>query len=387
MIYKVKILQKRWNPQDGWSTLRDSVGSDIRRVQLVLIFGQSHIVKNKNIFKEIRDEYPSASLIGCATAGEILSDEIFDDSVVVTAVLFEYSYVRSTSVLLDKKLNYDLNSISLKLLSSIPYKDLVHIFVLADGILINGSDLVAGLKKSMPNGVSLSGGLSGDGYRFQEAPVIANDIASNNSITLVGLYGKRLKVKTSSRAGWQEYGLERYVTKAEGNVLYELDNESVLTLYEKYLGGSFLNVPASSIQYPISLKSDDEKNWMTRTIIGINKEEKSLTFAGDIPLGYKARLMRTNTDLLVESAAAAAVEIIKKRDAFYPDLAILVSCFGRRGVMVDDAYRELSAIKETFGDQCSLTGFYSYGEIGSFDGELESKLHNQTMTITAFTEE
>ncbi len=383
----MKLSQKKWNLEDGWVVARDDIGDNNRKAQLVFIFGQSSLVKNKDIFKQIRDDFPSAALIGCASAGEIMGEDIFDDSIIVTAVFFEYSYVRSSAFFLEDRKNCKVSDIAKELLNSIPHKDLVHVFVLADGILINGSDLVKGFNTATPPGVSISGGLSGDGYRFLEAPVIANNLASNNCVVLVGLYGNRLKVKTSCKAGWQEFGLEKQVTKAKGNILYELDNESVLPLYEKYLGGSFLNVPASSIQYPISLKSADEKNWMTRTIIKIDKKEKCLTFAGEIPMGYTARLMKTNVNLLVASAAIAADEIIKKRGAFYPDLALLISCFGRRGLMEADTSKELSAIKDIFGDTCSLTGFYSYGEIAPFNNEHKCVLHNQTMTITAMTEE
>lgn len=39
-----------------------------------------------------------------------------------------------------------------------------------------------------------------------------------------------------------------------------------------------------------------------------------------------------------------------------------------------------------FGNNTLMTGFYSYGEIGTLDGMDQCQLHNQTLAITAFLE-
>jgi hypothetical protein len=63
-------------------------------------------------------------------------------------------------------------------------------------------------------------------------------------------------------------------------------------------------------------------------------------------------------------------------------LALLVSCVGRKLVMGGNVDDEIEVVSESFGKDCVLTGFYSYGEISPFVDTVECKLHNQTMTIS-----
>ena len=360
----MKILQRRWTAVDNWQTVRDLLGDLKHRAQLVLIFGATELLKNPNLYKDLREEFPIAEFVGCATAGEICGTELLNDSITITAVYFERSSIASKAIFLDQYPHANLRAVAKELVESLPQDDLVHVFVLSDGIEINGSVLVKGFREVLPDHVGISGGLSGDYYRFKEAPVIANVMACKNTVVVIGLYGRALRVMTASRAGWEEFGAEKQVTKSDGNTLYELDGESALPLYERYLGDSFKDVPASSIQYPISLKKKDGTDWITRTIININREAGSLVFAGDVPVGCTARLMKTDTELLVDSARKAAQDILK--NSSYPELAILISCFGRRGAMLQDCSKEIEAINTVFGDETTLTGFYSYGEIAPF---------------------
>ena len=109
-------------------------------------------------------------------------------------------------------------------------------FVLSDGLNVNGSDLARGLASGVSEGVSITGGLSGDGTDFAETWVIDDAAAGAQRIAAVGLYGDHLRVGYASMGGWKPFGPLRTITRAEGNVLYELDGRSALDLYKTYLG-------------------------------------------------------------------------------------------------------------------------------------------------------
>jgi len=63
-----------------------------------------------------------------------------------------------------------------------------------------------------------------------------------------------------------------------------------------------------------------------------------------------------------------------------------MSCVGRKIIMKQRVEEEIEAVEEIFGPQTSLTGFYSYGEIAPIEDSMYSHLHNQTMSITTFSE-
>jgi hypothetical protein len=113
-----------------------------------------------------------------------------------------------------------------------------------------------------------------------------------------------------------------------------------------------------------------------------------MTFAGDVPEGWTAQLMRGNFDRLAAGAAFAARQAsCGIRDAGNGDqLAILVSCIGRRLLMGQHIADELEAASAVFRPRIPQLGFYSYGEISPHRVSGVCELHNQTMTVTTIAE-
>ena len=149
----------------------------------------------------------------------------------------------------------------------------------------------------------------------------------------------------------------------------------------------FRSLATNQFYFPLSYRKEDQKIGVVRTILAIDEQEESMTFAGDISEGGYARLMRTNTDRLIDGASNAANTCTQFKGSKRPDLALLISCVGRKIVLKQRVEEEIESVREIFDQQTILTGFYSYGEIAHFTPYEPCKLHNQTMTITTFREE
>ena len=378
----MKVDQHRWAEATGWES--ELPGELAESAQLVLLFGNTAILKEKKQLDKIKTAYPKAHLLGCSTAGEIYGTQVTDDSLVATAVNFEFSQLKGAQV----KLSNVGNSFQAgeHLAGSLDKEGLVHVFVLSDGVEVNGSDLVKGLVNRLPEGVTVTGGLSGDGEHFKETLVFWDGPPESGVVAVLGLYGERLKVGYGSLGGWDPFGPERVITRSKANVLYELDGTSALELYKRYLGEHALGLPATGLFFPLSLRSKKGDTGVVRTILSINEEEKSMTFAGNVPEGDYARLMKANFDRLIDGAVGAAKISYEAIGSSSPDLAILISCVGRKMVLRQRIEEEVEGIREVLGDRTVLTGFYSYGEISPFSPGAECSLHNQTMTITTFSE-
>src|SRR6185436_20010101 len=104
----------------------------------------------------------------------------------------------------------------------------------------------------------------------KETRVLADGRSQKNMVAAVGLYGSRLRVGTGSLGGWDSFGPERQVTRAKGNVLYELDGQSALALYKRYLGDHAADLPASGLLFPLSLRTRDVSAPVVRTILSVN---------------------------------------------------------------------------------------------------------------------
>ncbi|MFA5822345.1 MAG: FIST N-terminal domain-containing protein [Thermodesulfovibrionales bacterium] len=378
----MKIEQKRWTEENGW--VPELKGVVDEAVQLVLLFGSTQLLKDLAYIHDIKAAYPKAHIFGCSTAGEICGTQVTDNSLVITAIKLESTQIKGTQV----KINSSLDSFQAGevLAKSLETDDLAHIIVLSDGRNVNGSDLVRGLTKNLPQGVLITGGLAGDGERFQETLTFLDDVPARDTIAVLGLYGKRLKVGYGSLGGWDSFGPERLITRSKGNILYELDGKSALELYKKYLGEHAKNLPASGLLFPLSLRTGEGESGLIRTILSINEEEQSLTFAGDVPEGAYARLMKANFDRLIDGAIGAAKKSYIAIGSFSPELAILVSCVGRKMILNQRTEEEVEGVRDILGDKTVLAGFYSYGEICPSNLGTKCELHNQTMTITALSE-
>jgi hypothetical protein len=348
---------------------------------LVLLFAGSAVLARRDLFAEARARFPRAHVVGCSTAGEIMGTYVHSESVACTAIRFEKSRCSlAIAELPDPGRSYETGR---ALAAGLDPAGLVHALVISDGIGVNGTELVRGIVQGLPQGVTVSGGLAGDGARMAHTVVVADGRARPKIAAALGLYGSHLRVGHGCQGGWDPFGPERLITKAEGNVLYELDHGSALALYERYLGSHASGLPSTGLLFPLSVRAPGETRSVVRTILGVDRERQSIIFAGDVPGGHYARLMKANLDRLVDGAQGAAGEARRVAEA-PPELAILVSCVGRRLVLDQRVEEEVEGVRDALGG-CAITGFYSNGEI-SPTGVLGCELHNQTMTITTLAE-
>lgn len=352
--------------------------------QLVLCFASTTILKNPDIYDQIKSLYPKAHIIGCSTAGEICGTDVSDETLIVTAIHFEKTTLKVAKVpIADMKESFQAGE---HLAQQLPHKDLVHVFVLSDGLNVNGSELVNGITKHLPVNVTVTGGLSGDGANFKKTYILSDGPARKNTLTLVGFYGDKLRIGYSSMGGWEKLGKEHTITRSEGNILYEMDGQPALELYKSYMGVDANDLPSSGLLYPLSLRMDENEEWVVRTILGVDEKQNSLTFAGDVPQGTQAHMMKANFERLIEGSHKAASITKKATTTPSPDLAILISCVGRKMVLKERTKEEVAAVRDVFGEKTALCGFYSYGEISPFTPNAKCELHNQTMTITTLRE-
>jgi hypothetical protein len=357
--------------------------AEIEDADLVLLFGATVHMDDPSLYRRARAAWPGAVLFGCSTAGEIAGPRLHLETLVATALKFRDTKVRLAQV--DIGNMAESHDCGRRLAALLPVEGLRHILLLSDGLRVNGTALVRGLQSVLPKTVAVTGGLSGDGTRFGRTLVCADAPPVEGRIAALGLYGERIEVRHGCLGGWEEFGPHRMITRAKGNILYELDGQSALSLYRKYLGDYADDLPASGLLFPLQTKADERARGLTRTLLAVNDEEQSMTFAGDLPEGGYARLMKTSIEHLLDGAAGAA-RMCRPHPSAPPAIAILISCVGRRLLLGQRVEEEIDAVQRVLGHEPTLAGFYSYGEVAPLPGDAACELHNQTMTITTLRE-
>ena len=384
----MRIQTTLYRPESGWSLAPDPTLDSPST--LVLGFGAAGLGAEAAPFDALRQTFPNAVLLGCSTAGEIAGVEVHDDCLSVAAIHFEHTQLRHASAEVASAAHSAEAGSHLARQLAPPTDDgevLRAVFVLSDGLGVNGSSLVQALVGALPDGVSVSGGLAGDGDRFGQTWVLDQGARQAGRVCAVGLYGSRLQLGNGCDDGWHDFGPLRRITRSEGNVLYELDGQPALDLYTTYLGKLASGLPGAALLFPLAVHrpgSDDRP--VVRTILGIDSAAKTMTFAGDIPQGHEARLMRSTDEHLIASAEAAMTQALAPLSGCDDALVITVSCVGRRLMLGERTDEELEGVQRASAGRVHHLGFYSYGEIApGFDGGC-SELHNQTITVTSFAE-
>lgn len=369
------------NDGDTWEHEACEI-ADRSEASLVMVFGDTDLFKKNGHYERLKEMYPNAHIVGASSSGNIMGAEVSTHPLVASAIRFDSTRVEISRI--GFEIGDDVESLSETLVGQLPKEGLRHIFVLSDGLLINGSELVRGINKAAC-GITVSGGMAGDGGRFQETYIIADAPPSKRCVCAVGFYGEHLRISSGCFAGWSEFGTDRTITRSVGNIVYEIDGEPALDLYKKYLGDYAADLPNSGLRFPLSIKAKAGDPEVIRTLLAIDEEAHSITFAGDVPEGYRARLMKPDIDALIEGAELAAKEIDRSADG--PGLGLVVSCVGRKIIMSQLVDEELEAVQGVLGENVHLCGFYSYGEIAPFSSDLLTcQLHNQTMTLTVLYE-
>lgn len=353
---------------------------------LVLVFAAPDFFTAPDGLATLQARLPGSLVIGCSTAGEISRDGVDEGSCVLTAVRFADTRLSVASTRLADM--GDSRAAGERIGAQLSAPDLAAALVLGPGVEINGSALVDGIAARLGEGVPLTGGLAGDNGAFVRTWTLGPEGVSDRAVVAVGFHGASFRYAHGSFGGWEPFGPARKVTRAAGNVLYELDGEPALSVYKRYLGEYARQLPASGLLFPFAMLGENhDALGLIRTILGVSEADGSLTLAGEIdPDGY-LKLMHASTDRLVGGAEAAAEAARAMLAGSGTGLAVLVSCVGRKLVMGERVDEEVEAVGSVFGQGATLAGFYSYGEISPFAPGVACKLHNQTMTITWLGEE
>lgn len=323
--------------------------------------------------------------MGCSGAGEVKQAEIRDGEIILTGMQFERTKIKLASVQSIKGRNSE--HVGTELGNLFPKKELKSLYLLSDGLSVNGTALIKGLKNVLGQDLNLAGGLAGDGADFKNTFVLVDGIPTKNAATAIGFYGDHVHIASTADAGWIPFGPIRTITKSESNILYELDGKPALSLYKQFLGEQAKKLPASALLFPIYLKygTDKADRNAVRTILSVNESNQSMTFAGDVPEGSSIQLMRASHENLIEAAKAVSLVNRVHLDGTAPTVSLIVSCVGRRLVMGESTEDEVEMVLSHMPRNTVQTGFYSYGEIGAcLTGVCD--LHNQTITLTLIQE-
>ena len=334
---------------------------------------------------------PGVPVVGCSTDGEISSQGLSINSVVVMALASDTIRFHSAFV---EHLSNDSYGAGAQIGKAFQGIGSRYIQVFSDGLSGNADLIIQGIKAHMGDDVKIAGGTAGDGGEFKRTFQYHGNRILTNSIVAIAFQG-RFGLGTGTACGWFPVGIAKKVTRAVGNVVYELDGQPALQAYERFLGKHAERLPAVGVEYPLGLLGSDseaeEKGYfLCRATMGVDRQAGAIIFAGDVPEGSLVKMTIGNDGDIIraaKNAARSAMEKLRKSDpALKPQAIFLYSCMARKIVLGTRTDEEILAVKEAIGMDVPVIGFYTYGEYAPI-GECEhSCFHNETATLTVIGE-
>ncbi len=247
----MRVAQLSWSETTGWAAA-PGILTNASDADLVFFFGTRQALTCGERYRELRAMFLDAHIVGCGTGGQIRDSDVTDDEIAAAAIRFDGTKLRVACESAPSP--ESSRTCGEKIGRALAASDLVGIFVLSDGLNVNGSELGAGIVGAVGERVTVTGGLAGDGADFVETLVGADCAPCKHVVAAVGFYGPTIRIGHGNAGGWDQFGPRRRITRSRGNVLFEFDGEPALDLYERYLGPEEARgLPGSGLLFPVRI--------------------------------------------------------------------------------------------------------------------------------------
>lgn len=359
---------------------------------ICLLFS-SAMFANLKMLAGIRSIIPHSPLFGVSDAGEITSEGSYQRSVVMAAIK---SDSLSFAAHLEEDIEVDPRQkgrrIAERVNRRLPKKSKSSevLIIFSDGLSGSITDVIRGAQEILGTSYPILGGGAGDNFLFQKTYQYYNDRIFSQSV--LGLLIQAPKIGFGIRHGWRPLGRPYKVTRARRNVVWELDGESAIEVYQRYFGPQIRNLERKYllkmvINYPLGMSIPGEKEYLVRNVLDMQLDG-SLVFSSDIPEGREVRLMMSNKELVIAAARDAAWQAGERMSSGEIGLGIIFNSASRYKLLGKERDKEIEEIKKVL-TKIPLIGFYGYSQQAPLSGELnlgQSYSHNQSVVVLVLGE-
>jgi len=268
--------------------------------------------------------------------------------------------------------------------------DAIALFVFPDGLTVNFDKMRVGLEEALPAGgrLPLLGGTASDNMRFERTYQYCDDRVVSDGVAWALLAGP-------SRAAWTvnhgciPVGVEHKVTRAQGNVIFELDQRPAAEVVLDYLSADEINdlqrvvmTLSLALRAPADIEQAYDR-YIIRTLVGgLDPEVGSVTIADEVSTGTSVWIAQRDFEKMHAGAERSCQELLEKLGGRQPELVFHFDCAGRgKSFLKEQQKSELLRSMQSRLGKAPWVGFYCYGEISPVSGR--NAFHNLTMVLAA----
>jgi hypothetical protein len=271
-------------------------------------------------------------------------------------------------------------------------------------VLITGSvgreeELIAGIEDVIGKDVPVLGGSAGDNTITGDWKQFANENVYSNGISLTAIYTD-LKIGWAYEAGYLRSENRGTVTRADGRIIYEIDNRPAAEVYNKWTGGIVVaeeletggSILSDASYYPLAKIIKNEKKEYTLSIhpLSINATDHSLEVLANIKEGDEVMLMHGDWELLLNRALTTPTKALESENLSKEDVSfgIYTYCAGSVLAIPEEERPKMPVLVKTAIGDAPFIGTFTFGEQGHIRGvgNLHGNLVNSMILFTEKTE-
>jgi len=358
--------------------------ADLLVVFSTVNYNQEEMIKGVNFVAK------NALVVGCCGLRGIFGSKGIERGVAVMAILSDQIHFKAGLGLNVKEDSFGAGQ---KLAKEAVNQDTKALMIFMDAVGVNGSAVVRGILDGSKKNLPIIGGMASDASTFTKTYEYHKGEVLIDVVVGVAMSGK-VSFGIGVQHGWQSVGLPVTVTKSEGSIIQEIDNQPAVKFFEDYFGqeeAKQLYKPLSRIcyVYPLGMSVEGSDELLIR-IAFVANEKGELVCAGEIPQGSQVRLMLGDTEKAIKAARDAAQKAKEQLSGKQAKAVFVFDCAARFMLLGKRVDEEIKAVAEVFGENVPLVGFYTYGEQAPIGGDIgqncSSMFHNETMTLMVIGE-
>ncbi|MCH5250523.1 MAG: GGDEF domain-containing protein [Lachnospiraceae bacterium] len=334
---------------------------------------KEHIAHVCNLLDE---NMPDALYFGCTTNGNILDGAFIESNILLTCTIFEdkstqakllqYPFTEDNykDAVDDLKRHCDEN----------PWVNSIEMLATIMNMSMKGyCDEMSTLRKDIQ---VFGGGAFNPDLDDETAYVFSkgNGFLGHGIIFLM-MGGENFHTYSTFIAGWKPLKRRFRITKADKEVLYELDGKPAFEVYKRYLNiEKNENFFSNTLEFPLFLEREEVN--ILRCPLSVN-DDNSLVMSSDMEENAYVKIAYGDPDTILSSIREDGQKVAD----FQPEVIETFSCAVRRAFWGD-----VNISKETvmFSDVAPTAGFYTHGEFIRIDDNMLN--FNITLVIVAMRE-
>jgi hypothetical protein len=327
------------------------------------------------ILQHIQNAFPGIELIGGTTNGEISSIlEFQQDSLVL--MLFASNEVEIHSGI-GREASKNPHLAAQQAIEQAKAKSAFLpqlCLTFPESLTTNGVLILEGLKQSLGQDIPIIGGITADDYTFKKTYQFFHGEVLTDSVPVL-LFSGKLLLGHGVASGWTPISQSSQVTKVDGNVVYEIDEQRALDFYQHYLGkeGFAVNFAIHALAV-----FEDQDHFYMRAPKGYDQKSGSVTFFSDIPEQAIVQITDVNRENILSACKTSLKNAIAHYPGVEPTAALLISCAARRRILGTQTRKEYQLVKTHLSEVLPCCGFYAYGEIAPLVAKGKTQFHNKT---------